>query len=160
MTKFCFFCKEIIKELPYRCKYCGLEFCSKHRIPESHSCIYDLNVKFEKVLYEDALDFMQQKLTVAKIYEYVTKKELNKAEALELLTFFIESTSEIDNRIYSIAAFELIGLNSKEAYEVLEHCLISDENYEVRKITAKVLSKIFPQKSKALLRFALTENLI
>lgn len=25
-------------QLPYRCKYCGGEYCPDHRLPESHSC--------------------------------------------------------------------------------------------------------------------------
>jgi len=26
-------------ELPYKCTYCGLTFCSEHRLPEQHNCI-------------------------------------------------------------------------------------------------------------------------
>ncbi|MFW9771485.1 MAG: AN1-type zinc finger domain-containing protein [Candidatus Thorarchaeota archaeon] len=156
----CYFCKAIIQNIPYRCKYCGLLFCNKHRIPENHSCLFDLKIKFEKLIYEDALDFVEQKLTVAKIYEYVTKKELSKEEALKLLNFFIESSSNMDNRINSLTAFGLLNLNSKESFKVLENCLISDENHEVRRTAAKVLSKLFPKKSEALINYALNQKLI
>jgi HEAT repeat protein len=97
---------------------------------------------------------MDQKLTVAKIYEYVTKKELNKAEAIKLLNYFIEKSEIIDDRINSLRAFELLNLNNKEAYGILENSLLSDENPEVRKTAVKVLIKIFPIKSKALLKWA------
>lgn len=112
------------------------------------------------MIYEDALDFVEQKLTVAKIYEYVTKKELSKEEALKLLNFFIESSSNIDNRINSLTAFGLLNLNSEESFKVLENCLISDENHEVRRTAAKVLSKLFPKKSEALINYALNQKLI
>lgn len=157
MTK-CFFCKSIINRIPYRCKYCGLTFCSEHRIPENHSCSYDLRKKLNEVIYEDALEFMEQKLTVAKIYEYVTRKELNKSEAIKLLNYFIERSEKIDDRINSLRAFELLNLNNKKAYGILENSLLSDENPEVRKIAVKVLIKIFPTKSKKLLKWVINHD--
>ena len=89
MTK-CFFCNSIINKIPYRCKNCGLTFCSKHRMPENHSCSYDLSNSLDQVIYQDALEFLDNKITIARIYEYVTKKELKKGEAIKLLKFFIE----------------------------------------------------------------------
>ncbi|MFX0031223.1 MAG: AN1-type zinc finger domain-containing protein [Candidatus Hodarchaeota archaeon] len=159
MTK-CFFCKAIIKGIPYRCRNCGLVFCNNHRIPENHSCSFDLTIKSQEIFYEDALDFIDQKLTVAKIYDYVLKKELNKSEALKMLNFFIESSTSVDDRIHSLTAFELLNLCSEKAYNILENCLISDDNLEVRKTAAKVLSKLFPEKSKSLLNYAISQNLI
>ncbi|MGD2142527.1 MAG: AN1-type zinc finger domain-containing protein [Candidatus Bathyarchaeota archaeon] len=26
-------------EMPFRCNYCNLTFCSEHRLPEAHNCI-------------------------------------------------------------------------------------------------------------------------
>lgn len=157
MTK-CFFCKSNVNGIPYRCKYCGLIFCSEHRIPENHSCTYDLRIELNKVIYKDALEFMDQKLTVAKIYEYVTKKDLNKVEAIKLLSYFIEKSEIVDDRINSLIAFELLNLNNKEAYGILENCLLSDENPEVRKTAGKVLIKIFPIKSKKLLKWVINHD--
>jgi membrane associated rhomboid family serine protease len=31
-------CKESINYLPFKCKYCGRTFCTKHRLPENHDC--------------------------------------------------------------------------------------------------------------------------
>lgn len=39
MTKVCYKCNKKFKGLPFKCKYCGQEFCDKHRLPEDHSCI-------------------------------------------------------------------------------------------------------------------------
>ena len=157
LTK-CFLCKSNINGIPYRCKYCGLTFCSEHRIPENHSCSFDLRIELNEVIYEDALEFMDQKFTVAKIYEYVTKKELNKAEAIKLLNYFIEKSEKVDDRINSLRAFDLLNLNNKEAYGILENSLLSDENPEVRKTAVKVLIKIFPTKSKTLLKWAINHD--
>ncbi len=38
MTNKCSYCREIIDGLPFKCRYCGKEFCSKHRLPEDHKC--------------------------------------------------------------------------------------------------------------------------
>ncbi len=37
MTK-CSFCGRKIEGLPYKCRRCGEEFCSDHRLPEYHNC--------------------------------------------------------------------------------------------------------------------------
>ncbi|MCY3410581.1 MAG: hypothetical protein INQ03_02985 [Candidatus Heimdallarchaeota archaeon] len=34
----CSFCEESVA-MPYTCRLCGHKFCSKHRLPENHSCI-------------------------------------------------------------------------------------------------------------------------
>ena len=31
-------CKSKIKDMPFKCKYCGKYYCSKHRLPEDHGC--------------------------------------------------------------------------------------------------------------------------
>ncbi len=35
----CASCKKRILTLPFQCKFCGLEFCDVHRLPEDHSCL-------------------------------------------------------------------------------------------------------------------------
>jgi HEAT repeat protein len=97
---------------------------------------------------------MDKGLTVAKIYDYVTTKKLNKNEALELLNFFIENNDDIEVRSNSIIAFKLLELKSQEAFNVLEKCLFSDESKIIRNIAAKVLVHNFPSKSKKLLAWA------
>ena len=50
-------------------------FCNKHRLPENHDCPFDLRKKGQDVnlpenrqlLYQDALEYMSNELTVAKI---------------------------------------------------------------------------------------------
>jgi hypothetical protein len=158
MTK-CYFCEILIKDIPYRCKFCGMVFCNKHRIPENHDCPFDLrkkskNLKFlGKTLYEDALEYMSKELTVAKIYEYVTTKQMTKSEAIELLYYFIENSENSEIRKISILAFEVLELKSKKAYNALESCLLSDEDPEVKKTAEKILIINFPKKSRDLLNW-------
>jgi len=35
----CYLCGELITSIPHRCKYCNEYYCSKHRLPENHSCL-------------------------------------------------------------------------------------------------------------------------
>ena len=80
----CYFCKDKVDDIPYRCTFCGMVFCGNHRLPENHECPFDLKGKSMKkdslehseVFYQDALDFLDKDLSVAKIYEYVTTKKI------------------------------------------------------------------------------------
>lgn len=158
----CFYCDVIIGGIPYKCKFCGMIFCRIHRLPENHYCSFDLkpkkicNIDLRKsnIIYQDALEFMSEGLTVAKIYEYVTTKRLKETEALNLLNLIIENSDDIEDRSNGIVAFKLLNLKSKEAFNILEKCLISDINSHVRNTAAKVLAHIFPGKSKKLLAWA------
>jgi hypothetical protein len=134
-------------------------FCNEHRLPENHKCPFDLVKKskdidyINKPLYQDALEFMNNKLTVAKIYEYVTTKKMSKAQATELLTYFLENYEDPDIRIISIFAFKELDLTSNNAFKVLESCLLSDENNKVRNATKEIILNLFPKKSKSLLEW-------
>ncbi|MBD3350581.1 MAG: rhomboid family intramembrane serine protease, partial [Candidatus Lokiarchaeota archaeon] len=36
----CSFCDIDIDYLPFKCRYCGEQFCTKHRLPENHECSF------------------------------------------------------------------------------------------------------------------------
>lgn len=36
-------CEEVLDYLPFKCKYCGLIYCKKHRLPENHNCPMDMS---------------------------------------------------------------------------------------------------------------------
>ena len=86
----CYFCNKKIDDIPYRSTFCGMVFCSSHRIPENHDCPFDLRKSSEierilndfEVLYQDALDFISKDLTVAKIYEFVTIDAIHRVPGL------------------------------------------------------------------------------
>ena len=64
----CHKCNKEIKELPFKCKYCGLEFCGRHRLPEDHECE---GLKMRKAQLKERLA-KGEKLS----YEPKVKKEL------------------------------------------------------------------------------------
>ena len=134
-------------------------FCGKHRLPENHNCPFDLrkkNIDYNlldetHLLYQDALEFMSGELTVAKIYDYVTTKSMTTPEAIELLNYFIENSENSEIRKVSILAFKILNLKSDRAYSILESCLLSDEDPEVKKTAKNVILFNFPKKSRDLL---------
>lgn len=134
-------------------------FCTKHRLPENHNCPFDLRKKdkyynsLNKILYQDALDFMSKDVTVAKIYDYVTTSQMTKLEAIELLSYFLEKINKKEIRKVSILAFKVLNLKNDKAYDVLENCVLSDENSEVKKTAMEVITYIFPKRSRNLLNW-------
>ena len=139
-------------------------YCSKHRLPENHKCPFDLKKKgkdiksLDKPLYQDALEFMNNKLTVAKVYNYFTTQKMSKTQAIELLTYFLENNEDPDIRIISILSFEELNLKTNEVFKVLESCLLTDEDSEVRETSKKILLNLFPKKSKILLDWIREQN--
>ncbi|MFW9879511.1 MAG: hypothetical protein ACFFG0_41070, partial [Candidatus Thorarchaeota archaeon] len=111
-----------------------------------------------ELLYQDALDFINKDLTVAKIYEYVTTKQMNDLDATELLTYFIENSDDADTRSISIQAFKVLGLKNDKVLSTLENCIFSEENLFVKKMALEVIQYLFPKKSKDLIRWVNTHN--
>ncbi|MFX1325523.1 MAG: AN1-type zinc finger domain-containing protein [Promethearchaeota archaeon] len=157
----CYFCNEKFEDLPYRCTFCGMLFCSQHRLPENHECPFDLrksssieaSIEGIELIYQDALDYMNKELTVAKIYDYVTEKQIKEPEAVELLQYFLEQSESIEIRIYSIMAFKVLNLTSDNAYSVLESCILSDEVLDVKNTALEVIKDLFPKRSKDLINW-------
>ncbi|MFX1572698.1 MAG: AN1-type zinc finger domain-containing protein [Promethearchaeota archaeon] len=162
----CYFCKKNIDDIPYRCTFCGMLFCNAHRLPENHNCPFDLKKSSEfedlinkwDILYQDALDFMNKDLTVAKIYEYFTTKQLNDEEAIELLTYILENSDDTEIRRISILAFKVLELKKDKAFTTLENCILTEEDITVKKTAIEVIQYIFPKKSKDLIRWVNTHN--
>jgi hypothetical protein len=42
---YCEHCGDPINYLPFKCKYCGGNFCEKHRLPENHECTFEIRHK-------------------------------------------------------------------------------------------------------------------
>ncbi|MFX1281514.1 MAG: AN1-type zinc finger domain-containing protein [Promethearchaeota archaeon] len=162
----CYFCDKRITTIPYRCKSCGMIFCSKHRIPENHECPFDLRrtSEFEdsfrrlSLLYQDALDFINKDLTVAKVYEYFTTKQMDDLEATELLIHFIENSEDPDIRSISIQAFKVLKLKNNNVFQALENCILSDDDPIIRKTAIEIIREMFPKKSQNILNWIQKSN--
>ena len=148
--------------------FCGMLFCSKHRIPENHECPFDLRKSSEfndsfsrlNLLYQDALDFINKDLTVAKIYEYFTTKQLSDNKAVELLTYFIENSEDIDTRMIGIQAFKVLELRSNDVFKILENCILSEDDPLVRRTAIDVIQQLFPKKSKSIVEWSQRNGVI
>ena len=44
---YCEHCGEKIDYLPFKCKYCGGNFCQQHRLPENHDCSFEMRHPFK-----------------------------------------------------------------------------------------------------------------
>lgn len=162
----CYFCKNHLINLPYRCKFCGMIFCREHRLPENHNCPFDLvDIKIienensgKTLIYQDALDFMNDGLTVAQIYDYVKSHKLGKNEAIDLLIYFLENSENTEIRKNSIIAFKLLNLNSNKVYNILEEFILSEKNYDLKKVATEIITQIFPKKSKNLIEWLREHN--
>ena len=136
-------------------------FCSEHRLPEDHDCPFDLISKNgsssdfidRDILYQDALKHMKSDIEVADIYDYATRKKLSSSEATKLLSAFIESSMDPEFRINSIKVIELLNLKTDDSFQILEICLLTDEDSTVRKEARRVLEKLFPKESRSLMEW-------
>ena len=134
-------------------------FCNKHRLPENHNCPFDLRARdfsfdtLEYPLYQDALEYMNKDLTVAKIYDYVTTKQMTKSQAIELLSLILENSENNEIRKICILAFKVLKLKSNKSFSVLESYLLSEENPNVKKVLVEIISHNFPKKSRELLNW-------
>jgi len=92
-------------------------------------------------------------LTPSRIINKNLDGSLNNKEAIENLTLLVESSNDTIIRVKSLEAFEKINLikNKKEKnniFNILENCVISDENPTIQYIAARLLIQNFPKKSR------------
>lgn len=89
---------------------------------------------------------MEKSLTPEKICNDFFNGSMSKNEAEELLVSLVESSENMDIRIGCIDAFEQIGIRNERIFDILEECLISDENPLVRAAAAKSFLLLYPKK--------------
>ena len=73
------------------------------------------------------------------------KREFNKSTALYYLRSIVEHTEDITLKLDSIEIISIIKPETNDYFNFLEHILISDKNYQVRGLTAKVIIENFPK---------------
>ena len=69
MENLCSFCKKRLAAMPFKCKFCALEFCGEHRLPEDHSC---LGLQMRKETLKERIASGKNQLT----YEPKVRKEI------------------------------------------------------------------------------------
>ena len=88
---------------------------------------------------------MENGLTPEKICNDFFNGSMSKNEAEDLLVSLVESSKDMNIRIGCIDAFEQIGIINKRVFDILEVCLISDENPLIRVAAAKSFLLLFPK---------------
>ncbi len=85
-------------------------------------------------------------LTPEIIQAWSINGEINKQDALDLLTVLIENSENDSLRLKSLNALQELNFRSEDLYNLLEHLLISDENEEIRSLAGKILILSFSEK--------------
>lgn len=98
---------------------------------------------------------MENSLTPEKICNDFFNGSMSRNEAEELLVSLVESSEDMNIRIGCIDAFEQIGISNKRIFDILEVCLISDENPLIRVAAAKSFLLLFPKKGFRPLKWAI-----
>lgn len=51
----CIYCNKETGYLPFKCNYCGNQFCKEHRLPENHDCTFEKKLVTKEISYSKEL---------------------------------------------------------------------------------------------------------
>ncbi len=147
--KRCDYCNHILENIPFHCRYCGKQFCERHRLPENHECDYLLvEDSMEELLYSDILESLEGDLTVADIYHNFTIKKFTEEQTIGLLRHLLEQSNDNYTQMHCIQAFKSLQLIEDSVFAILEETILSNRNKKVSQLALKVVKELFPKKSK------------
>lgn len=86
---------------------------------------------------------MSSPLTPEKIFDAFVKGNLNKSEALEKVSALLEIADDANVRSRCVEILGKLGVKTEKAFNILENCLVSDDNPLVRSQAAKVILSQF-----------------
>ena len=120
----CQYCGGEFHYFLFKCKWCDMLYCLKHRLPENHKCIFMPSRKERKGLisrrlYQKGTDQLSEVLTPEEIYIGAKNKIINKSDAIEFLIAMIELNNDIQIRVESIAVLNKISLKNKRVFKIL-----------------------------------------
>ncbi len=110
----CTFCKKELKGFPYSCKFCGLLFCGKHRLPESHACVSKYRTN---ELKSTCLELARKNLVEDNLNQVTWE------DVLEILSKLVSKYGEKDWRLFTL--YEIDG-SDVEALKFASRRIISD----------------------------------
>ena len=148
----CQYCGGEFHYFLFKCKWCDMSYCLKHRLPENHKCIFMPSRKERKglisrkePLYQKGTEQLSEVLTPEEIYIGAKNKIINKSDAIEFLIAIIELSDDIQIRVESIAVLDKLSLKNKRVFKILESILVSDQNTEVKNAVIKTILNLFPK---------------
>ena len=98
------------------------------------------------------------KINPFEIYNKFEKKNIDKSSALYYLKSIFETTGDIPLRIDIIEIVGIIKPENEDFFYFLENIIISDKNYQVRGLAAKVLIENYPKRAFEPIRFVLEKE--
>ena len=53
----CSFCRKKINMMSFKCKFCDINYCCKHQLPETHKCNIRESASYERYRLKDTSDY-------------------------------------------------------------------------------------------------------
>ncbi|MHA1196906.1 MAG: hypothetical protein ACTSSM_12495 [Promethearchaeota archaeon] len=135
----CFYCKKEIKEIPYRCKYCGMLFCNLHRIPENYLCEYNLRKKEGqnqelnlKVKYLKSNFLEDVTISITRVIDLLEENSISETLAIDLLEHFLIESKDTEDKINIIIGFGLLNSKNHRIYDILENFFLDEKDHRVK----------------------------
>ena len=94
-------------------------------------------------------------LSPDKIYSKLISESITKNEALAHLISLVEESADANIRIRCLEIINKLHVTNDKVFNLLENCLISDDNEFVRVTAAKIIALNFPKKGVSPLKWAL-----
>ena len=85
------------------------------------------------------------KLNPFGIFRKFERREVDKLSALYYLKSILEHTEDITLKLDTIEVISIIKPDNQEFFNFLEYLLITEKNYQVRGLIAKVLIENYPK---------------
>ncbi|MFX0174938.1 MAG: leucine-rich repeat domain-containing protein [Candidatus Hodarchaeota archaeon] len=101
---------------------------------------------------------MNSKLLPRNIYQNYIKNNISRAEVITLLGSYIENSHNLDLRLESLNFLNKLEEKTKSIFKILETCLISDENEELRVIAMEALFRNYQNESFESLKWTILND--
>lgn len=92
------------------------------------------------------------------IYRKILQNEIKTIEGIEYLISIIEKSDKTSARLQSLEILYKLRTYDNIVFKTLENCIISDENEEIRIISAKILLEFYLQDGKECLQWAILND--
>ena len=92
------------------------------------------------------------------VYKKILQNEITPIEGIEYLVSIIEKSEKTNARLESLEILYKLKAHNDNVFKILENCIISDENEEIRIISAKIILELYRQLGKECLKWAILND--
>ena len=100
---------------------------------------------------------MKDALNPQNIYDKILQNEIKATEGIRYLISIVERSDKPSARLESLEILYKLKAHNDNIFKILENCIISDENEEIRIISAKILLELYGQEGKECLKWGLCQ---